>query len=199
MTIKITALPQKLDDCQPASTSQSAKRFRNRYLTVKLFILSILLPLSLFAKSIPITLELAQTDRERTWGLMQRDWLPENHGMLFIYETPKTLSVWMFNCFMDLSVAFIDSKGIIKEIKELKAYPEMMDPARPVLSYSDLKLYPPYDPVIRFFRSRSVISSQQVRYILEMQGGWFAENGVQPGDRLIWKYGSNEAVIQTTD
>lgn len=160
-----------------------------------LLLLLLIIPYFLPAESVPITLELARTDQERTWGLMQRDWLPDNHGMLFIYEKPRTLSVWMFNCNMDLSAAFIDNKGVIKEIWELKAYPEMMDPARPVLTYSDLKLYPPYDPIVRFFRNRSVISSEKVRFILEMEGGWFAENSIVPGDRLIWKYGSNEAMI----
>ena len=161
------------------------------------FLLFVMLPFTLFSQSLPITLEIAKTESERIWGLMQRDSLPKDHGMLFVYEKPKYLSVWMFNCFINLSAAFIDSKGYIVEIRELTAYPRMMDPKRPIETIDDLKLYSPYDPIVLFFRKKSVASSYKVRYVLEMEEGWFAKHGVVPGDRLVWKPGKKKAVIHT--
>ena len=158
-------------------------------------VLFIIYPFAIFANSIPITIEIADTDEERVWGLMGRGSLPDNHGMLFVYDRQKYLSVWMFNTMMDLSIAFIDNNGVITEIRELKAYPDRMDPERPVRSLKDLALYPPGDPTVRFFRRKRITSDQKVRYVLEMQKGWFKRKGVRPGDRLVWEPGENKAII----
>ncbi|ADI38658.1 putative uncharacterized protein [Waddlia chondrophila 2032/99] len=160
------------------------------------FFLCFFYPFVLFAKTIPITIETADTDEKRIWGLMGRDRLPKNHGMLFIYDKQRYLSVWMFNTRIDLSAAFIDNKGIITEIRQLQAYPEIMDPDRPVLSLNDLRLYPPQDPIVLFFRKKRATSLHQVRYVLEMQMGWFKKHGIRPGDRLQWNPGENKATIQ---
>lgn len=142
---------------------------------------------------IPLTLEYARSQAEIEWGLMQRDHLPQDHGMLFIYPSPRHLSFWMFNCLMDLSVAFLDGQGVVQEIHELKAYPERMDPKRPVTKREDLLLYPPYDPVVAFFRDHRVKSCYKATYALEMEAGWFEKRGMRPGDRLVFHPPSPEA------
>lgn len=148
------------------------------------------------ATPVAITLEIADNYETRVWGLMRRKSLPENHGMLFVYEKPKHLSVWMFNCFMDLSVAFIDKSGKITELQELKSNPKRMDSNRPVYSIFDLYKYPSYDPAILYFKERQATSKEKVLYALEMERGWFKKNSIQAGDHLIWKKGSKKAVIK---
>ncbi len=161
------------------------------------WILSLLLfTAPLLAKPVAITLEIADNDKSRAWGLMRRESLPENHGMLFVYDHPKHLKIWMFNCFMDLSVAFIDKTGTLTEIQELKANPRRMDPSRPVYSLFDFYKYPSYDPAILYFKERQVISKEKVLYALEMEAGWFKANGIKVGDRLIWKRGAKKALIK---
>lgn len=162
----------------------------------KVFFLCLLLIL-LFekAKSTEFTLEFARTHEQHAWGLMQRHTLPENHGMLFIYPRKQILSLWMFNCFTDLSAAFLDEQGIIQEIHELKSYPEKMDPRRPVHCLEDLSCYPKGDPILQFFLAHKVSSIDKVKYALEMRSGWFAAQGVRPGDAVLWDENQNKGEI----
>lgn len=133
-----------------------------------------------------IKIELANTKEQQLWGLMQRKSLPPNQGMLFLYEPSQLISLWSFNCYIDLSVAFIDSAETIREIRLLKAYPEMMDPKRPVYVLSDLDKYPFNDPIRRFFHEHAVTSTLPCRYALEMPAGFFQEQKIEVGDILIW-------------
>lgn len=148
-----------------------------------------------FAGRIPIELEYAKTEEQQTVGLMQRKELGTNQGMLFIYPQKKIHSIWMFNCFIDLSVAFLDDHLRIQEIHELKAYPEMMDPKRPVLKIQDIFLYPANDPITQFFFNRSVQSSVKTSYVLEMNAKWFYNHHVFAGDQLIFNENSSQAYI----
>ena len=114
-----------------------------------LIVLIVLLPGVVCAKKyIPINLEYAVTAEQRVWGLMQRKDLPQDHGMLFIYPRPQKLKFWMFNCLIDLSIAFLDNNSVITEIRYLKAYPEMMDLERPVINLEDLDKYSYNDPIL---------------------------------------------------
>lgn len=155
-------------------------------ISIFLFIFSLTFN-SLGAEQIAIVLEHAKTEEQMMWGLMQRESLPENQGMLFHYPCAKKSSIWMFNCLIDLSVAFLDSEGKILEIYELKAYPEKMDPKRPVYSIDHLtKLYPADDPILSFFRKNKVVSTLPAHYCLEMNAHWFKEHSVKPGDFVTW-------------
>lgn len=155
----------------------------------KIFCLFLLLCNVSFADEIQLDLEFAKTEKERTLGLMQRRSMPENHGMLFIYPQKEIASIWMFNCYLDLSVAFLDEKGVIQEIHELKAYPEKMDSIRSIQDYSM------NDPVILFFLSQSVKSSFKVSFALEMNAGWFYNHGVSLGDLVVWDEMTGKALI----
>ena len=85
--------------------------------------------------------------------------------MTFNYEAPQRLSIWMYNTWIDLSVAFLDDNKVIREIYELKAYPDQHDP--------------------NFFRVREASSSFMASYALEMNAGWFKAHGVKLGDRVV--------------
>jgi uncharacterized protein len=152
------------------------------------------------AGTIPITLEFAKKPNEISWGLMLRPSLPADRGMLFFFNKPSTMNFWSFNSLIDLSIAFIDKEQVIRDLKELKSYPEKMDPARPVHSIADFKLYPANDPVTVFFQMQSVGSAIRISYALEMNKQWFPENGVIPGDVLLWdETASTGTIIHTLD
>ena len=97
--------------------------------------------------------EVAQTQEERSRGLMFRKKLPDGEGMLFIYERDEVMSFWMKNTLVPLSIAFITSEGRIIEIKDMYPHDE-----------------------------NTVFSSRSVRYALEVPQGWFSRAGVQNGD-----------------
>jgi uncharacterized membrane protein (UPF0127 family) len=136
----------------------------------------------------PVTLEEVKTPEQKSWGLMGRTQLGENEGMLFPFDPPQYLNVWMFNCWIDLDVAYLDANRVIREIHEMRAYPEKMDPRRPVLGPRDFSLYANNDPIVLFFQSKSVKSSFEASYIVEMPKGWFKRHEVGVGDTLEYKY-----------
>lgn len=138
----------------------------------------------LYSDSPQFFVELVHTQEQKRWGLMQRRYLSENEGMLFYYSQPTQPRFWSFNCYLNLSIAFIDEHRRVREIQSLYAFPEKMDPRRPVRSVRDFALYSRQDPIITFFRSNSISPSSQISYALEMKLAWFEKNAVQVGDVL---------------
>ena len=106
--------------------------------------------------SLPLQLEVPQNDGEFRLGLMFRESLEQDRGMLFIFESTDYHSFHMKNTFIPLDIAFINEEGIIESIKEL-------DPMNPVPVYPD----------------------DDIRYAIEVNRGWFAENGVEVGDIIL--------------
>lgn len=100
--------------------------------------------------------EIADTDDSRRLGLMHRESLPEGQGMLFVFEQDQRLSFWMKNTVIPLSIAYISSDGIIREIHDMT--PLSLD---------------------------SIRSSRSVRYALEVNQGAFEAAGIEPGDRVV--------------
>jgi uncharacterized protein len=131
------------------------------------------------------TLEHAVTEQERQWGLMDRQELAEDHGMLFHFADSQQRTVWMLNCWVDLDVAFVTSDGIITEVYTLQAHPEWMP--SPLHCPEELASLPA-SVVDRFLHS-AVTSQQPARYLLEMGGGWFARHDLQPPLQLTWEGG----------
>lgn len=104
---------------------------------------------------VPMTVEIADTPELRSRGLMHRDSLPEDHGMLFVYPEPGLLSFWMRNTSIPLDIAFLDANGVIVNIERMEPHTDTQHVARaPAL------------------------------YALETRQGWFAEHGVEPGERV---------------
>lgn len=104
---------------------------------------------------VTVTAEIADTPALRERGLMERDSLPENHGMLFVYPDERDLSFWMRNTPLALDIAFIDRSGTIVNIETMQ----------------------PND-------DESKVSTRPAMYALEMEAGWFEANGVEPGARV---------------
>ncbi|OOG22762.1 hypothetical protein B1C78_13880 [Thioalkalivibrio denitrificans] len=102
-----------------------------------------------------ITAEVADTEPLRRHGLMFREHLPENHGMLFVWNEPARYAMWMLNTPLPLSVAFIDADGRIVNIEDMQ--PDT---------------------------TRTHQAAAPVIYALEMEQGWFAARGIRAGDRV---------------
>jgi len=103
-----------------------------------------------------LELQLALTEGERRKGLMYRNQLDEDHGMLFLFEKPEKRSFWMRNTHIPLDIAYLDAKGTLLEIHPLYPYNE-----NPVLSYSE-----------------------EVLIAIEVNQGWFLSENIQPGMQL---------------
>jgi len=102
-----------------------------------------------------IKAEFANTFQARAQGLMHREKLAQNTGMLFRFDEAATQCMWMKNTLIPLSVAFLDEAGTIVTILEMQ----------------------PHDETSR-------CSSGPARYALEMNRAWFAERGIKPGMKL---------------
>ena len=99
-----------------------------------------------------IKAEVAAAPAEREQGLMFREKMPQNEGMVFVFEGPAEVCMWMKNTLLPLSVAFIDGNGKIVNIEEMKA--QTLD---------------------------SHCAKSLVRYALEMNAGWFKQKNIKPG------------------
>jgi len=104
---------------------------------------------------IELEVELATTFEEQSLGLMYRDKLEENGGMLFVYPRENVLSFWMKDTRIPLSIAFIKADGRIIQIESMKPY--SLD---------------------------THVSKEKAKYALEMNEGWFRIHHVREGDTV---------------
>lgn len=104
---------------------------------------------------IKLRVELAITPEEHMRGLMYRDTLEDNRGMLFVFPEEKVLSFWMKDTRIPLSIAFMKTDGRIIQIESMEPY--SLD---------------------------SHISEEKVKYALEMNDGWFKMHKVKTGDTV---------------
>ena len=103
-----------------------------------------------------VNAEIAEKAEDRNHGFMERKNIPDGTGMLFVFEKDQILSFWMKNTPHPLSIAYIDSKGKIRDIYDMTPY-----------SLS------------------SIISTVSVRYALEVPQGWYKKNGITVGDSVL--------------
>lgn len=99
--------------------------------------------------------EIADDAAERRRGLMERTALAENAGMLFVFDREQALSFWMRNTLIPLSIAYIDSEGRIVDIEDMQPLDETSHP-----------------------------SAEPAQYALEVNQGFFAERGIEVGDKV---------------
>ena len=102
-----------------------------------------------------ITAQLARTPEQREIGLMFRASMEPNEGMLFAFDNPGQQCFWMKNTLIPLAIAFVADDGSIVNIDSMK--PQTLD---------------------------GHCSTKPVRFVLEMNEGWFAKRGIKAGSRL---------------
>jgi uncharacterized protein len=100
-----------------------------------------------------LVVEVASMPEQRATGLMNRFSLQEDHGMLFVFETPQPLAFWMKDTYIPLSIAFVDQRGRILNIENMR----------------------PKDESTHWSKGMAV-------YAIEMRQGWFAAHGIAAGD-----------------
>jgi len=103
-----------------------------------------------------IRAELALTPEQRQMGLMYRRDLAQHEGMLFVFEAPTQQCFWMRNTPTPLTIAFVADDGSIVNLADMKPFDE-----------------------------NSHCSARPVRYVLEMNQGWFKKRGIQAGFKLV--------------
>jgi uncharacterized protein len=103
-----------------------------------------------------IDTQLAVTPEQRQTGLMWRKTMPMHEGMLFIFEQPSKQCFWMKNTLLALTAAFVADDGTVVNLQDMK--PQTLD---------------------------AHCSAKPVRYVLEMNQGWFAKKGIKAGSKLV--------------
>lgn len=103
-----------------------------------------------------IDAQVASTDQQREVGLMFRPQMLQHEGMLFVFEQVSPQCFWMKNTILPLSAAFIESDGTIVNIEDMKPQ-----------------------------TTNSHCSRKPVRFVLEMNQGWFAKKGLKAGSKLL--------------
>lgn len=99
--------------------------------------------------------EVASTPEQRARGLMFREKLGRNDGMLFLFDEPAYHTIWMKNTLIPLSVAFLDGEGRILNIEDMQ--PKTLD---------------------------AHVAQGPAHYAIETNLGWFAERRIKPGDKV---------------
>ena len=102
-----------------------------------------------------VRVEVVKSDADRSRGLMYREKLGRNDGMLFIFDDPGYHSMWMMNTYIPLSVAFLDRDGVILNIEDME--PRTTD---------------------------SHMAAGPALYAIETNKGWFVERKIKPGDKV---------------
>jgi uncharacterized membrane protein (UPF0127 family) len=104
------------------------------------------------------TVEVARTPEQQAQGLMHRQSLAPDRGMLFPYDPPQPASFWMKNTLIPLDIIFIREDGTVARVAE-NTVPLSLDP---------------------------IPSLEPVAAVLEIAGGRAAELGIQAGDKVNW-------------
>ncbi len=102
-----------------------------------------------------IDAQVASSPEQRMTGLMFRQEMPQHEGMLFVFEYASQQCFWMRNTLLPLAVAFVADDGTIVNIDEMQ--PQTLN---------------------------SHCSAKPVRYVLEMNKGWFSKKGIKAGTKL---------------
>lgn len=112
-------------------------------------------PISVTVGSYPLLVEIADSPQERAAGLSNRDSLPDDHGMLFIFDQVDHHVFWMKDTTIPLSIAFIDEHGRIVDIQDM--HPLSLNHHRAAV------------PAL---------------CALEVNQGWFSSRNIRTGDTL---------------
>ena len=101
------------------------------------------------------TLEIANDAAEREKGLMRRDSMPADHGMIFVFAGDQRLGFWMRNTRIPLDIIYVNANGVVVSVKQMR----------------------PYD-------TSTTYADAPAKYAIELNQGQAAAAGVKVGDQL---------------
>ncbi len=102
-----------------------------------------------------IEVQIASTPPQQATGLMHRTEMPQYEGMLFVFPEPKQQCFWMKNTLIPLTAAFVADDGTVVNLEDMQPQ-----------------------------TTQSHCSAKPVRFVLEVNQGWFAKKGLKAGTRL---------------
>ena len=111
---------------------------------------------TIWVEKTALRVEVADTLEKQERGLMFRNSLPENEGMLFVYREPIEMSFWMRNTLIPLDIAFVGADGVILNIHQARPLDESV-----------------------LYRSAGA-----AKYVIETNQGWFSRHGIRPGGKV---------------
>lgn len=135
------------------------------FIGVVTFVVSLVYPITSYAGEVVIhsdtgphtfSVEVMRNQQDRSKGLMFRKYLAPDAGMLFDFDDPRPVSMWMKNTYISLDMLFISKEGVVHKIAENTT---------------------PHSTEI-------ISSNSQVKYVLEINGGASAKLGIKPGNRV---------------
>lgn len=109
-----------------------------------------------------LRVEVVDNDSLRTLGLSNRQRLDWNAGMLFVFPDAAQRAFWMIDCWLDLDIAYLDRRGVVRDIQTMVIEPGVRPEA--------LRRYPS--------------ATSDIVYALETNRGWMAANGVNVGQKV---------------
>ncbi len=127
------------------------------------------------------TMELALTEDQISEGMAWRESFPDQGGMLFVFPDMQVRRFWMKNCLIDMDVIFLDGRGIVTAMHEMKAEPLQRDDETLTQYESRLKLYSSRTPA---------------QFAIELEAGSIDRLGVQPEDRIEMDLEGLKALVQ---
>lgn len=119
------------------------------------------------------TLELANTPALIQQGLMGRESIPDDGGMLFIFPGADYRGFWMGHCLVDIDIIFLSPTGVVTAVHEMKAQP----PQRPDESETAYRERMPQYQSVR-----------PAQFAIELKAGSLNRLGIRPGDRIALDY-----------
>jgi len=102
-----------------------------------------------------LDVQIASTPTQQATGLMHRAEMPQHEGMLFIFPEPKQQCFWMKNTLIPLTAAFVADDGTVVNLEDMQPQ-----------------------------TTQSHCSAKPVRFVLEVNQGWFKKKGLKAGLRL---------------
>lgn len=123
--------------------------------------------IKLFLEGNEVEAEIARSRQEIATGMMFRQTMGQNEGMLFVYGKPRRVGFYMKNTVIPLSVAYMDPEGKILEIHDLQP-----------LNTTSIRA-----------------KTSQIQFVLEMPQGWFESNQVEPGAVVVSEKGSLKKIL----
>ena len=106
-----------------------------------------------------INIEVADDEEQRSTGLMFRNKMDEDQGMLFLFDSETPQSFWMHNTILPLDIIYVNSKmEIVSIVKNAK----------------------PYDDA-------SLPSVKPAQYVVEVNAGYCDKYGIKEGDKIVWR------------